>query len=38
MVFEAAGARVTLTGVESNGFVAVSCQGAKGWAFADYLR
>jgi uncharacterized protein YraI len=34
----AAGAGVTLTGDESNGFVAVSYQGTKGWAFADYLR
>jgi len=32
------GAAVTLTGDESNGFVAVSYQGVKGWAFRDYLR
>jgi mannosyl-glycoprotein endo-beta-N-acetylglucosaminidase len=32
------GASVTLTGDESNGFVAVSYQGVKGWAFRDYLR
>jgi uncharacterized protein YraI len=31
-------ASVTLTGDESNGFVAVSFQGTKGWAFRNYLR
>jgi uncharacterized protein YraI len=33
-----AGAVVTLTGAEENGFAGVIYRGQRGWAFAAYLQ